>query len=121
MSYAFKIDTVREVKVDIEGEKPPQEKVLKPKIPIHKWKSYPNSIPNSNRSNRGGSRGRKWTKNMYSDILEIDGSPLPNIPEEEVVGIITMEDVIEELLQVLLTIFMNKPHPPLKNFYRLLT
>lgn len=41
---------------------------------------------------------------MYSDILEIDGSPLPNIPEEEeAVGIITMEDVIEELLQVLLT------------------
>lgn len=36
---------------------------------------------------------------MYSDILEIDGSPLPNIPEEEAVGIITMEDVIEELLQ----------------------
>ncbi|KAL5054447.1 hypothetical protein RYX36_035129 [Vicia faba] len=89
-------DSVREVKVDIEGEKPPQEKVLKPKIPIQKWKSY----PHSNRSNRGNSRGRKWTKNMYSDILEIDGSPLPNIPEEEeAVGIITMEDVIEELLQ----------------------
>jgi hypothetical protein len=44
---------------------------------------------------------------MYSDILEIDGSPLPNVPEEEAVGIITMEDVIEELLQVL-TIFLNK-------------
>jgi len=39
---------------------------------------------------------------MYSDILEIDGSPLPKLPEEEeAVGIITMEDVIEELLQVL--------------------
>lgn len=89
-------DSVREVKVDIDGEKPPQEKVLKPKIPIQKWKSF----PHSNRSNRGNSRGRKWTKNMYSDILEIDGSPLPNIPEEEeAVGIITMEDVIEELLQ----------------------
>ncbi|GAU45317.1 hypothetical protein TSUD_84340 [Trifolium subterraneum] len=89
-------ESVREVKVDIDGQKPLQEKVLKPKIPIQKWKSF----PNTNKSNRGSSRSRKWTKNMYSDILEIDGSPLPNIPEEEeAVGIITMEDVIEELLQ----------------------
>ncbi|PKI32654.1 hypothetical protein CRG98_046964 [Punica granatum] len=37
---------------------------------------------------------------MYADILEIDGKPLPKLPEEEeAVGIITMEDVIEELLQ----------------------
>ncbi|XP_061336387.1 DUF21 domain-containing protein At2g14520-like isoform X2 [Gastrolobium bilobum] len=85
-----------DVKVDIDGEKPPQEKVLKPKMPLHKWKSF----PNTNKSNRGGSRSRKWSKNMYSDILEIDGSPLPKLPEEEeAVGIITMEDVIEELLQ----------------------
>lgn len=40
---------------------------------------------------------------MYSDILEIDGNPLPKLPEEEeAVGVITMEDVIEELLQVLI-------------------
>ncbi|XP_061336386.1 DUF21 domain-containing protein At2g14520-like isoform X1 [Gastrolobium bilobum] len=89
-------DSVKDVKVDIDGEKPPQEKVLKPKMPLHKWKSF----PNTNKSNRGGSRSRKWSKNMYSDILEIDGSPLPKLPEEEeAVGIITMEDVIEELLQ----------------------
>ncbi|WJX46409.1 DUF21 domain-containing protein [Trifolium repens] len=89
-------DSVRDVRVDIDGQKPLQEKVLKPKIPIQKWKSF----RNTNKSNRGSSRSRKWTKNMYSDILEIDGSPLPNIPkEEEAVGIITMEDVIEELLQ----------------------
>jgi metal transporter CNNM len=94
---------VRDVRVDIDGQKPLQENVLKPKIPIQKWKSF----PNTNKSNRGSSRSRKWTKNMYSDILEIDGSPLPNVPEEEAVGIITMEDVIEELLQVL-TIFLNK-------------
>ena len=38
---------------------------------------------------------------MYSDILQIDGESLPKLPEEEeAVGIITMEDVIEELLQV---------------------
>ncbi|XP_019445603.1 PREDICTED: DUF21 domain-containing protein At4g33700-like isoform X2 [Lupinus angustifolius] len=87
---------VRDVKVDIDGEKPPQEKVGKPKMAIHKWKSF----PNTNKSIKGGSRSRKWSKNMYSDILEIDGSPLPKLPEEEeAVGLITMEDVIEELLQ----------------------
>ncbi|KAF1873126.1 hypothetical protein Lal_00016257 [Lupinus albus] len=87
---------VRDVKVDIDGEKLPQEKVGKTKMAIHKWKSF----PNTNKSVKGGSRIRKWSKNMYSDILEIDGSPLPKLPEEEeVVGLITMEDVIEELLQ----------------------
>ncbi|KAI7995151.1 hypothetical protein LOK49_LG11G00982 [Camellia lanceoleosa] len=38
---------------------------------------------------------------MYLDILQIDGCPLLKLPEvEEAVGIITMEDVIEELLHV---------------------
>ncbi|CAL0313973.1 unnamed protein product [Lupinus luteus] len=87
-------ESVRDVKVDIDGEKPPQEKVMKPKMPIQKRKSF------KNKSFRGGSRSRKWSENMYSDILKIDGSPLPNLPEEEeAVGLITMEDVIEELLQ----------------------
>ncbi|KAL9321322.1 hypothetical protein ACSQ67_013161 [Phaseolus vulgaris] len=89
---------VRDVKVDIDGEKTPQENnnMLKSKRSLQKWKSF----PNSNNSNRGGSRSRKWSKNMYSDILEIDGNTLPTLPEkEEAVGIITMEDVIEELLQ----------------------
>ncbi|KAK7319541.1 hypothetical protein RJT34_04263 [Clitoria ternatea] len=91
-------DSVKDVRVDIDGEeKSPQEKALKPKMPLYKWKSFPNT--NGSNSIRS-SRSRKWSKNMYSDILEIDGSPLPKLPEEEeAVGIITMEDVIEELLQ----------------------
>lgn len=102
ISHACEIESVKDVKVDIDGEKRPQDKVLKPKakskMPLHKWKSF----PNTNKSIRG-SRSRKWSKNMYSDILEIDeSSPLPTLPEEEeAVGILTMEDVIEELLQVL--------------------
>lgn len=45
---------------------------------------------------------------MYADILQMDGSPLPKLPEEEeAVGIITMEDVIEELLQVKLILHYN--------------
>ncbi|XP_022952181.1 DUF21 domain-containing protein At2g14520-like [Cucurbita maxima] len=89
-------DSQRDVKIDVDGEKPPQEKTLKNKRPLQKWKSF----PTTNNSFRSGSRSKKWTKDMYSDILQIDGSPLPKLAEEEeAVGVITMEDVIEELLQ----------------------
>ncbi|XP_050148101.1 DUF21 domain-containing protein At2g14520-like isoform X2 [Malus sylvestris] len=88
---------VKEVKVDIDGEKPLHEK-LKSKRSLQKWKSFPNSN-SANNSYRTGSRSKKWTREMYSDILQTDGE-LPKLPEEEeAVGIITMEDVIEELLQ----------------------
>ncbi|XP_042981801.1 DUF21 domain-containing protein At2g14520-like isoform X1 [Carya illinoinensis] len=91
------IDQANDVRIVIDGEKPPQEKIVKSKISLQKWKSFPNSPDNSH---KGGPRSKKWAKEMYSDILQIDGNPLPKIPEEEeAVGIITMEDVIEELLQ----------------------
>lgn len=86
----------------IDGEKNnPQEKVLKNKMQLHKKKSSPNSN-NSNSNSSASSRSKKWSQNIYSDILEIDGNSIPKLPEkEEAVGIITMEDVIEELLQVI--------------------
>ncbi|XP_027106101.1 DUF21 domain-containing protein At4g33700 isoform X1 [Coffea arabica] len=90
-------NTVKDVRVDIDGQKPPLEKTLKTKRSLQKWKSFPNNGSNSFKS---AHRSKKWTKDMYSDILQIDGNPLPKLPEEEeAVGIITMEDVIEELLQ----------------------
>lgn len=92
------VDSIKDVKIDINREKPFPDKSSKTKIPIQKWKSSPNT---GNNPLKVSQRSKKWTENMYSDILEIDGSPLPKIPEEEeAVGIITMEDVIEELLQV---------------------
>lgn len=79
-----------------------RENSLRAKRSFQKWKSFPNNGNNSNR----GYRSKKWNKDMYSDILEIEGKPLPKLPEEEeAVGIITMEDVIEELLQVNLNNF----------------
>ncbi|KAJ8769773.1 hypothetical protein K2173_007633 [Erythroxylum novogranatense] len=91
---------VKEVKLDIDGRKPfekaTKEKSLKSKRSFQKWKSFPNSGNNSNRS----SSSRKWTKDLDSDILDININGLPKLlEEEEIVGIITMEDVIEELLQ----------------------
>ncbi|XP_075494236.1 DUF21 domain-containing protein At2g14520-like [Primulina tabacum] len=90
--------SVVDVRVDIDGEKLSKEnKNVKVQRPLQKWKSFPNS---GNNSFKGTPRSKKWTKNMYSDILKIDEMPLPTLPEEgEAVGIITMEDVIEELLQ----------------------
>ncbi|KAL6893637.1 hypothetical protein ACP4OV_007735 [Aristida adscensionis] len=71
------------------------EKVVKNlPTPLRRWKSY----PNSQNSNRGG-RSKKWSKDQ-SDVLQIHEEPLPTLNEdEEAIGIITMEDVIEELLQ----------------------
>ncbi|KAJ6692333.1 COBALT EFFLUX PROTEIN CORC putative-RELATED [Salix purpurea] len=87
---------VKEVKVDIDGEKPPKDKTLKSKRPLQKWRSFPDSANNSFR----GSRSKKWTEGMAANILHINENSLPKLPEEEeAVGIITMEDVIEELLQ----------------------
>ncbi|KAF2296480.1 hypothetical protein GH714_040436 [Hevea brasiliensis] len=68
---------VKEVRVDVDGEKPPQEKTLKNRRPLQKWKSFPNAGSNSFK----GSRSKKWTKDLDSDILLINGNPLPQIPE----------------------------------------
>ncbi|KAI8006375.1 DUF21 domain-containing protein, partial [Camellia lanceoleosa] len=89
-------NSVMDVKVDIDGEKTLNEKALKAKRSFQKMRSFPKS---GNNSYRGTSRSKKWKKEMYLDILQIDGCPLLKLPEvEEAVGIITMEDVIEELL-----------------------
>lgn len=89
---------VKEVRVDVDGDgdyKTPLEKSLKTKRSFKQWKSFPGK---GNNSFKGNFSSKKWNKEMYSDILEIDGKPLP-VHDEEAVGVITMEDVIEELLQ----------------------
>ena len=53
------------------------------------------TLPNSSSSS--------YTTVTQSDFLHINEEPLPNINEEgEAIGIITLEDVIEELLLVII-------------------
>ncbi|KAL4318959.1 hypothetical protein GQ457_18G019580 [Hibiscus cannabinus] len=85
------IDPLLEVKVDIDGDKHLRESSLRRKRSFKKWQSFPVA--------GNGSWSRNSTKGIDSDILHLNGNPLPTHSEEEAVGIITMEDVMEELLQ----------------------
>lgn len=83
--------------MDVDGEGTPQERMLRTKRSLQKWKSFPNRASSFKRS-----KTKKWSKDNDADILHLNGNPLPKLAEEEeAVGIITMEDVIEELLQVI--------------------
>ncbi|RWR87800.1 CBS domain-containing protein [Cinnamomum micranthum f. kanehirae] len=43
---------------------------------------------------------KKWERGVHDNVLDIDPDSLPSYPpDEEVIGIITMEDVMEALLQ----------------------
>ncbi|KAK1323331.1 DUF21 domain-containing protein [Acorus calamus] len=83
-------DCGREVRVDVDCEK---ERSLRGKRSHYKSKSLPANFQNA--SSRGTSRGKKSL-----DVLQINDDSLHMLNEDkEAVGIITMEDVIEELLQ----------------------
>ncbi|GLT44245.1 hypothetical protein SLA2020_181540 [Shorea laevis] len=84
----------RDVRVDIDGEKHHPGKCLASKNSFKKWKSLDAN------AKRGASKSKKWTKDFDSEILHFNDTSLPlTTGEAEAIGIITLEDVIEELLQ----------------------
>ncbi|KAK1269989.1 DUF21 domain-containing protein [Acorus gramineus] len=86
-------DRGREVQVDVDYERPPQERSLRSKRSLNKSKSLPSNLQNP--SSRGNYRSKK-----SMDVLQINEESFPMLAEDkEAIGIITMEDVIEELLQ----------------------
>eukprot|EP01018_Ginkgo_biloba_P037506 Gb_24734 [translate_table: standard] len=86
------------IDVDRNSSSVVQDKLLLSKRSLHKWRSFP--ATHSHDSNRGSSKSKRWGRPVSEDILQIADEPLPKLAEdEEIVGIITMEDVIEELLQ----------------------
>ncbi|KAB1201512.1 hypothetical protein CJ030_MR0G003199 [Morella rubra] len=94
LSATEKPTDARDVRLDIQGERYPQEKSLKSKRALKKWKSLPSD------TNVNKSKSKKWSNDFHSEVLHINDEPLLNFTKEgEAIGIITLEDVIEELLQ----------------------
>lgn len=90
--------------MEIHDERHPQGKTSKTETErsLKKLKS----LSKKGKLSRSFSKSKKWSKDFESDFLQINEDPLPRLTEQgEAVGIITLEDVIEELLQVL-TIFL---------------
>ncbi|CAN1167562.1 DUF21 domain-containing protein At2g14520 [Linum perenne] len=87
---------IKEVRVDVDGKAPQEKSFKRSKTSFQKWKSFANSSNSSLKS----SRSRKRIKDeVDSDILKMDGNLPTLLEEEEAIGLITMEDLIEELLQ----------------------
>ncbi|KAA8546612.1 hypothetical protein F0562_002649 [Nyssa sinensis] len=90
-------DSMREMRVDIHSERHPPKKRLKSKRLLAKLKISPRSAKISSRE---ASKSRRWADEIHPEVLHMDDNLLSTLTKEgEVIGIITMQDVIEELLK----------------------
>ncbi|XP_078430491.1 CBS domain protein (DUF21) [Wolffia australiana] len=86
-----------DVKLEIDGRKT-GDRGAKTKQPLTRWKSMPAGAHSP--PHRSSARCKSFrSRDTAADTLKVDDISLPSQNEEEAVGIITMEDVIEELLQ----------------------
>ncbi|CAI9107795.1 OLC1v1007241C1 [Oldenlandia corymbosa var. corymbosa] len=84
-----------EVRLEIDGERLEQKRSFRRSLRNLKTSPGIDYV-----SRRESSRSRRWSGESHPEILNLSNNPLVVVPpEEEVVGIITMEDVIEELLK----------------------
>ncbi|KAG8642760.1 hypothetical protein MANES_12G118200v8 [Manihot esculenta] len=87
---------VRDVRVDIDGDIVAHKQSLKSNRSLKKLKS----LSSDTNLHRCYSKHKKWANGVHSEVLHIDDDHLPSLSEEgKAIGIITLEDVIEELLQ----------------------
>lgn len=90
-----KVDSIREFRLDIQNER------RNPHKNVNSKRSLKNLPGSSNVSRRVTSKSRRWSENYDQEVLQINGKSLSALTADgEVIGIITMEDVIEELLNV---------------------
>ena len=88
---------MREVRLNIYNERP-QNKNLNSKRTLQNLKNLPGS---ANVSRRVSSKSRRWSDHFHSEVLQINDNSLSALTADgDVIGIITMEDVIEKLLKV---------------------
>ncbi|PKI44846.1 DUF21 domain-containing protein At2g14520-like isoform X1 [Punica granatum] len=86
---------VRDVRLDIHGEENCHGNCLKRKQPLKKLQSDANK-----KLQKRSSKSMRWAKDMPSEVLHLDEDQHLKLTEgNEAIGIITLEDVIEELLQ----------------------
>ncbi|CAN4079816.1 unnamed protein product [Withania somnifera] len=84
----------REVRLNIPGEIFYQRKSSRARRSLRRSKKFTASI-----SRREFSKSRRWSEEVHPEILPIKETSLSALSSEEVIGIITMEDVIEEILK----------------------
>ncbi|GAY50135.1 hypothetical protein CUMW_124430 [Citrus unshiu] len=102
----------RQVRVDIDGFGHLKEKCLKTKRSLKKR----NRLSHDANLHRGASTSKNWSRDFHSEVLHIPDDPQRMLNGEwEAVGIITLEDVIEELLQIVhpavSVLFLNQSVP----------